>query len=145
MFLPLLMAGLAFAGQSGALIMPPQEQVQYQLTAPVASVALYSNGYGFFNAATQASVQPGKATVIVQNFSRRALFDTIWVSDNAGKITYQKLVSRQKNITTSSKVPLTTFELLNSSVGKQVSITVGGAAKSGTLVWVSPDSLAISS
>ncbi|HQT44728.1 MAG TPA: DUF4139 domain-containing protein [Candidatus Micrarchaeota archaeon] len=121
-------------------------QVAYpvsNLTVPLTSVSLYSNGYGFFERAISTNLPTGQQDLQVMNFTQSAISDSISISDSAADILSYRFFSRLVNTTESKKRLASTFELLNSSIGSTVALSTSAGTISGTLVWASPDSVGL--
>ena len=113
------------------------------LTVPITSVTVYSNGYSYIERSISTSMGQGQSSLFVANFSQNAIFDSISASDSGGAITYQRFYSRLYNKTETTSRQMTTFELLNQSIGSKITVSTQSGQHIATLVWVSPDSIGV--
>ncbi|MFA5105449.1 MAG: DUF4139 domain-containing protein [Candidatus Micrarchaeia archaeon] len=113
------------------------------ITVPLSSVSLYSNGYGFFERAISTTLPEGTVDLQVMNFTQTAIPDSISISDSGGDLLSYRFFSRLANATESNSRLKTMFELFNSSIGANVAVDSTSGTIAGTLVWASPEAIGI--
>lgn len=118
--------------------------VNVSITAPVTEATLYSNGFAFIKRQGTASVGTGPVTFLIANFSDNAIFSSISATDTDGTVFEVYRYESSWNETTNSSRFLTFEELLNRSIGQQVTVALNNRSVSGTLVWYDPARIALS-
>jgi len=105
------------------------------VSAPVGSVILYSNGFGYAVRTGTAQSIGGDTTFHIINFTPSAFTSSISARDSAGAVSEVYSYRMVWNETTRTPQLLQFGELLNRSLNHDINFTVGTAAKAGRLVW----------
>jgi len=129
----LLFSGMVFAAQN------------ISLDAPVKEVMLYSNGFAYATREGNASLGAGEFALIIENLTENAMDASISVLDSAGTVLeiarYSEEITKRLN-----RTRLLSFEeVLNASLGKDVTVLLDGSQKAGKLAWFDEGRIGISS
>jgi hypothetical protein len=114
------------------------------MTVPIKEVTVYSDGFSSILRSGNETVPLGDVELFLQNFTQSAIASSISVWDNGGSIREIGLYSREHVETKNVSKLLSFGELLNKSIGKEISLTINGKETNATLLWYDEGRIGIS-
>lgn len=117
------------------------ERVNVSVQIPVTDVTIYSNGIAFVKRDRTLDLAAGELSLLIKNFTSSAVVESVSVSDDKGGI---REVARYTIVRSKNETKYLTFEeILNESIGSNVSALTKNGLRSGVLSWFGSDSLGI--
>jgi len=113
-------------------------------TSKIDEVLIYSNGMALTQSTASANLaSTGRALLLMENFSQSAQLGTFRSSMEDTPILMAKRFMKEEKISEKIDYNMNLDELLNQSIGKQISVGNEQGVFSGKLMWVSVGALAI--
>lgn len=146
LFAMLILAGIAFPlalpnifGQRTAA----PENRNLTTYAPVTQATIFSNNLAFVTRQAEAELGKGNYDIFLQNLTGAVGFETISVLDSGGQISEMQYYSRPMTTTERKTRSLTFDEILNGSIGTEITALTKNGVRTGTLLWHDSERMAI--
>ncbi|QLJ52481.1 MAG: hypothetical protein Sv326_0306 [Candidatus Fermentimicrarchaeum limneticum] len=117
------------------------ERLNVSVQVPVTDVTVYSNGIAFVKRDRSLDLTAGELSLLIKNFTSSAVVESVSVSDDKGSV---REIARYSNVRTKNETKYLTFEeILNESIGSNVTALTKNGLKGGVLSWFGSDRLGI--
>lgn len=114
------------------------------INAPVTEVTLYSNNYAFVTRSGTAQLPAGGITLLIANMTRSAVTNSISPTITGASLSEFYTYNREWNETV-DRVPVSLWDLLNRSMGSNITFIAANSTKTGKLVWFDSEFIGIAS